>query len=225
MSKSKALEQTWDASYPDDDNERLWPEDVVPVFDFARRFFVANSAILDLPCGDGKNVEALAELGPVVAADSSERALHICETRRREQNLTNVVTMQADAFQTPFSDGTFDNVFCCDLLGHLPDAGEAMREIRRITSPGGTAVVTVFTERDSVLQDERMRKNEDGSYWFRDKWFFRFYTEAAARALATRSGFKVVDIEELTWWEPPHPGYREYRHQHSSWALALRRTE
>lgn len=224
MSNSKALEQTWDASYPSDDSERLWPEEVVPVVDFARRFFVANAAILDLPCGDGKNVQALAELGPVIAADSSERALDICEARRRAQNLANVVTMKADAFRTPFSDGVFENVFCCDLLGHLPDADKAMREIRRITSTSGTAVVTVFTERDSVLQDKRMRKNEDGSYWFRDKWFFRFYTETAARELATRSGFKVVEIEELSWWEPPHPGYREYKHQHSSWALALRRT-
>jgi len=225
MSKSKALERTWDASYPADDNERLWPEDVVPVVDFARRFFAAGAAILDLPCGDGKNVRALAGIGPVIAADSSERALDICEAQRRAQNLTNVVTMQGDAFQTPFSDGAFDNVFCCDLLGHLPDAEDALREIRRILSSAGTAVVTMFTERDSVLQDERMRQNEDGSYWFRDKWFFRFYTEAAARDLATRAGFNVVEIEELSWWEPPHPGYREYRHQHASWALALRRSE
>ena len=224
MSNSKALEQAWDASYPSDDSERLWPEEVVPVVDFARRFFLANAAILDLPCGDGKNVQALAELGPVIAADSSERALDICEARRRAQNLANVVTMKADAFHTPFSDGVFENVFCCDLLGHLPDVDKAMSEIRRITSPSGTAVVTMFTQRDSVLQDKRMRKNEDGSYWFRDKWFFRFYTETVARELATRSGFKVVEIEELSWWEPPHPGYREYKHQHSSWALALRRT-
>ncbi len=223
MSKSKVLEQTWDASYPSGDNQRLWPEDVVPVVDFARRYFLPNAAILDLPCGDGKNVQALSELGPVVAADSSERALDICETRRRARGLTNVVTMKADAFQTPFCEGAFDNVFCCDLLGHLPNAVDALRELRRITSPGGIAVATVFTERDSVLQDERMRKNEDGSYWFRDKWFFRFYSETAARELATRSGFKVVDMEELSWWEPPHPGYREYEHQHSSWALALRR--
>ena len=163
MSNRKALEQRWDAAYPCDDNERLWPDEVVPVVDFARRFFVANASILDLPCGDGKNVQALSELGPVVAADSSERALRICDTRRRAQNLANVVTMRADAFQTPFSDDVFENVFCCDLLGHLPDVDKAMSEIRRITSPSGTAVVTMFTQRDSVLQDKRMRKNEDGS--------------------------------------------------------------
>jgi ubiquinone/menaquinone biosynthesis C-methylase UbiE len=190
--------------------------------EFARGYFKPGRLVLDLPCGDGKNTFALAELGPVIAADSSRRAVTICDSRRKALGC-NVVTMTADAFLTPFSDESFDNVFCCDLLGHLPNAVDALRELRRITSYGGVTIATLFTERDSVLDDSRMKRNEDGSFWFQDKWYFRFYSSDEAQALCVRAGFKILAIQEFSWWEDPHPGYREYRHRHSSWALALGR--
>jgi SAM-dependent methyltransferase len=222
MTEPQTLEKVWDLSYPTDVNERLWPEQIVPMVEFARGFFRTGRLILDLPCGDGKNSFALAEIGPVVAADSSERAVAICSARRTLLN-ANVGTMRADAFKTPFSDASFDNIFCCDLLGHLPNPDRALHELRRILSATGSAIVTLFTERDSVLEDARMKPNEDGSYTFRDNWYFRFYSEEAAQRLCVQAGFNVVSISEFSWWEDPHPGYREYRHRHSSWALALRR--
>ncbi len=162
-------------------------------------------------------------MGPVIAGDASERAIALCSARAKAAGRTSIATMKMDIFQTPFSDQTFENIFCCDLLGHLPDPGHALTELRRVVSAGGTAVVTLFTEKDSARLDDRMIRNEDGSYWFREKWFFRFYGEAEARELCHRSGFDVASVEELSWWEGPHEGYREYRHEHSSWALALRR--
>jgi ubiquinone/menaquinone biosynthesis C-methylase UbiE len=219
----KHLERTWNASYPESEGERLWPDEVVPIVNLALRFFRPGYPILDLPCGDGKNVLALAERASVIAADSSERALKICHAHSRRAKQPNVVTLQADVFGTPFLNETFESIFCCDLLGHLPAPEQALKELRRITSRTGTVVGTLFTTEDSVLEDARMARQEDGSYMFRNQWYFRFYTEAQAYELCTRAGFDVIDLQEFTWWEDPHPGYREYRHRHSSWGLALRR--
>jgi len=40
-------------------------------------------------------------------------------------------------------ENSFDAVIACDVLEHVPDDLEAMRELQRILSPGGVAVLTV----------------------------------------------------------------------------------
>src|SRR5437867_12792950 len=40
-------------------------------------------------------------------------------------------------------ENSFDTVIACDVLEHVPDDLEAMRELQRILSPDGVAVVTV----------------------------------------------------------------------------------
>jgi ubiquinone/menaquinone biosynthesis C-methylase UbiE len=225
MCDEKVLERIWDESYPISAGHHLWPDTVVPMVAYAARFFRRGATTLDLPCGDGKNIFALSGIGPVIAADWSERAVSTCESRRRLARAPNIITMQADVFHMPFSSGTFENIFCCDLLGHLPNPIEALQELRRIVSPTGHVIVTLFTEHDSVLQDHRMERNQDGSYWFQGKWYFRFYSHADAREVCSTAGFRIYDIQEFSWIEPPHPGYREYEHEHSSWAVALQGIE
>jgi SAM-dependent methyltransferase len=43
----------------------------------------------------------------------------------------------------PFPDGRFDHVDAIDVLEHLDDALAAMREIHRVTRPGGTVTIVV----------------------------------------------------------------------------------
>src|SRR5206468_12562265 len=40
-------------------------------------------------------------------------------------------------------ENSFDTVIACDVLEHVPDDLEAMRELQRILSPDGVAVLTV----------------------------------------------------------------------------------
>jgi SAM-dependent methyltransferase len=41
------------------------------------------------------------------------------------------------------ADGSMDAIIACDVLEHVPDDLQAMREVRRVLSAGGTAVLTV----------------------------------------------------------------------------------
>jgi SAM-dependent methyltransferase len=55
------------------------------------------------------------------------------------------VDVSADVEHLPFANGVFDNVECDAVLEHVRDAQAAMREIERITAPGGFIhVVTPF---------------------------------------------------------------------------------
>ena len=52
---------------------------------------------------------------------------------------------QASIVALPFRDHTFDTVFCCDLLEHLPSQTlhHGLSEVARVLLPGGFLVVTV----------------------------------------------------------------------------------
>jgi SAM-dependent methyltransferase len=43
----------------------------------------------------------------------------------------------------PFADESFDTVFCCSVLEHVQRPWEALSELRRILSPGGTLLISL----------------------------------------------------------------------------------
>src|SRR5512136_583892 len=47
----------------------------------------------------------------------------------------------AEITSVPFADGSFDHVFVCFVLEHLPDPGLALTLLRRVLAPGGTITV------------------------------------------------------------------------------------
>jgi ubiquinone/menaquinone biosynthesis C-methylase UbiE len=182
--------------------------------------------VLDLPCGDGRNLPPLANSFPaVVGADSSANALQLCAKRMARAGLGNTVLLEADIFATRFVSDAFDGVFCCEVLGHLQEPVNALRELIRICRPGRHVVANVFALEDSIRTDSKIAKINDGDYLFDDRIFFHFYDENEARELCG----KVADIAEplpvkfIRWTDPPHAGYRNYDHEHSSWLLVLRK--
>lgn len=132
--------ERWNDTYVTPGNQNLWGEPPVPFVETAAEIFAADSArvVLDLPCGDGRNLPPLANRFPaVLGADSSSNALQLCAKRMKEAGLGNTVLLEADIFATGFVGDTFDGVFCCEVLGHLREPVNALRELIRICRPGG----------------------------------------------------------------------------------------
>lgn len=50
--------------------------------------------------------------------------------------------MVADAHELPFSDDEFASVLCTEVLEHVRDPFQVESELRRVTSPGGTLILT-----------------------------------------------------------------------------------
>ncbi|MET8430860.1 MULTISPECIES: demethylmenaquinone methyltransferase [unclassified Nocardia] len=140
------------------------PRDVASMFDgVAKRYDLTNSVIsvgqdrywrwvtrkalglrpgervLDLAAGTGVSTVDLAKSGAwVLAADFSQGMLSAGRHR-------NVPMVAADAMALPFADDSFDAVTIAYGLRNVADPDLALREMLRVTKPGGRLVVAEFS--------------------------------------------------------------------------------
>lgn len=93
--------------------------------------------ILDAGCGTGGNLERYSRIGEASGVDPSPEAVGFCHERGFES------VRQAGLEQLPFEDASFDLVTATDVVEHVEAEGEALRELRRVTAPGGAMLLTV----------------------------------------------------------------------------------
>jgi demethylmenaquinone methyltransferase/2-methoxy-6-polyprenyl-1,4-benzoquinol methylase len=109
-----------------------------------------NARVLDLACGTGDFSKLVATARPgavAVAADLTHNMLRLA----RETGVDQAVC--ADAMRLPFPDGSFDAVFVGYGLRNFPNLGAAVREIERVTRPGGLLVsLDFFLPRNPVFR-------------------------------------------------------------------------
>jgi 2-polyprenyl-3-methyl-5-hydroxy-6-metoxy-1,4-benzoquinol methylase len=55
----------------------------------------------------------------------------------------NPDTIYYDGKVIPFADGSFDAVLCTEVLEHVADPAETIREIHRVLKPGGFGIITI----------------------------------------------------------------------------------
>ena len=97
--------------------------------------------LLDIGCGPGTITADLAELlgpdGRVVAVDTSAEVLAAAAAHAAGRGVTTVSFEVADVHRLPYADGAFDVVHAHQVLQHVADPVAALREMRRVTAPGG----------------------------------------------------------------------------------------
>ena len=55
--------------------------------------------------------------------------------------MTNVKFAKADIFDLPYAEASFDHVFVCFFLEHLPRPDNALKSLKAVLKPGGTITV------------------------------------------------------------------------------------
>jgi ubiquinone/menaquinone biosynthesis C-methylase UbiE len=121
--------------------------------------FVVDSAgeprgpALDIGTGKGLLAVALARRGLEVVSidvDASERDL--AKLLAEEAGLaTSIAFDTGDAARLPYADGRFGCVAMMDVLHHLAEPGPVLREMVRVTAPGGIVVIADFDEEGFAL--------------------------------------------------------------------------
>ncbi|HET9171870.1 MAG TPA: demethylmenaquinone methyltransferase [Actinospica sp.] len=115
---------------------RLWRKAVAQAVD-AR----PGERVLDLAAGTGTSSIPFQQAGAsVVACDFS---LGMLEVGRKRNPFLDFVA--GDATKLPFRDGTFDAVTISFGLRNVEDTTAALRELHRVTKPGGRLLVCEFS--------------------------------------------------------------------------------
>jgi demethylmenaquinone methyltransferase/2-methoxy-6-polyprenyl-1,4-benzoquinol methylase len=97
--------------------------------------------LLDLGAGTGVSTQELARSGArAVGVDISLGMLGAGKASRPE-----VTLLAGDALALPFQDASFDAVTISFALRNVHDTGAALREMARVTRPGGRLVVCEFS--------------------------------------------------------------------------------
>ncbi|WP_328329119.1 methyltransferase domain-containing protein [Streptomyces sp. NBC_00455] len=102
-----------------------------------------GQAVLDLGCGPGADLGALAEAvtgtGTVIGVDHDRAAVEAAEERTAGAN--TVTVRLGDVHDLPLPDRAADRARTDRVLQHVADPGAALREIRRVLRPGGRLVM------------------------------------------------------------------------------------
>ncbi|MEV6150860.1 demethylmenaquinone methyltransferase [Nonomuraea sp. NPDC052129] len=122
---------------------RFWRKAVAAAVDAG-----PGEIVLDLGAGTGTSTDAFTTLGArAIASDFSLGMLRTGVRRHGGNALSGngVPFIAGDALRLPFADDAFDAVTISVALRNVHDTSQALREMLRVTRPGGRLVILEFS--------------------------------------------------------------------------------
>jgi SAM-dependent methyltransferase len=157
-----------------------------------------RTRILDLGCGGGL-------LFPHDYRGQQRRVVGVDLDDAIWQNRIVDDGVVAVAEKLPFADGSFDLVYSRYVFEHLPDPGEALREIARVLAPGGHCIILTPNIRHYVpliarltptgfhkLFNSRLRRRAEADTF---PTLYRANTAGTLTRLAARAGMAPASVQ------------------------------
>jgi SAM-dependent methyltransferase len=175
----------------------------------------SGATLLDVGCGPGTITAELATIvtpARVTALEVTEPALDLARAEIARRGLTNVDFRTGDVHALDFADDTFDVVHAHQVLQHVADPVAALREMRRVTRPGGIVAVrdgdyAAFTwwpllpELDEWLAlYEKVARNNGGEPDAGRRLLAWAHAAGFSDVTATSSTWCFADQIDRDWW-------------------------
>lgn len=106
--------------------------------------YPAGSRVLEAGCGVGAQTITLAKNSPgalITSIDISEVSVEEARRKTAAEGLTNVQCEQADIFNLPYPAESFDHIFICFVLEHLPQPVETLKILKNYLKKNGSITV------------------------------------------------------------------------------------
>ena len=162
-----------------------------------------NYKVLDLGCGNGRNLFYRDDLDMVGLEISSE----LCRiVKQKGGNVTN-----GTMTELPFEDNSFDAIICIAVYHHLDnnrDRKKALQEMYRVLKPGAEAFIQVWAMEQPIRSRRKFMKRDEMVPWKNKtgeilQRYYRIYPKGELEKEISKleSRFQISDIiyEEGNW--------------------------
>jgi ubiquinone/menaquinone biosynthesis C-methylase UbiE len=159
----------------------------------------AGDRVLDVACGTGIAARGVApmvgETNQVVGIDISPDMLQVARARAQAEGLA-IDWREASAVDLPFPEQLFDLVICQQGLQFFPDRPKAVREMSRVLSPEGRAVIATWRGLDFHPVYRSLSETFERHLGTPFPQPFSLGDQDELRGLLDGAGFRQVEIEE-----------------------------
>lgn len=156
--------------------------------------------ILDIGCGGGRTISkltAIATQGKVFGVDYSEASVSASQkTNAQAIALGRVEVRQGSVSALPFPDNTFDLVTAVETHFWWPDLPNDLREVLRVTKPGGTLILIAEVYKGANSPIARLLEQQSARIGL------QLLTADEHRELLANAGFSdvQVNLKDRTAW-------------------------
>lgn len=178
---------------------------------------IPERRILEISCGMGGTLVALAHAGADVVATEFNREYCAIAQRRGERYNLDLPIFNAVGEAIPFADNTFDLVICWDIVEHVQNPAHMVRELRRVVRPDGRVLLTIINRwawrdphyhirglnwlprswAERLVAQRAQTKHSMGLQDRQKLSDMHYFTMAQFRELAHSLGFNVADMEAV----------------------------
>ena len=133
----------------------------------------SNTILADIGCGNGKNMLIRKDLYPIGVDASFE----LCKIVQEKQ----LNCIYGNILEIPLETESIDNTICVAVIHHLDTEEQrslAIKELIRITKPGGKIYIQVWMNKDEKDEQDRFLKWNLRKHFTKDgveKLFYRYY--------------------------------------------------
>lgn len=174
-----------------------------------------GESIVDLGCGTGYYLFLLSNL-PVrvklTGFDNDQKALEEAKIFLEDKNINFVL---GDLHKMPFKDKSFDKAVASEVLEHVENDTQVLKEVYRILKPSGVLVISAPSINYPFLWDpinwilQHLFKTHVNNGFWSGIWnnHKRLYELKILKKKFEEIGFKVEEASQLTYWCLPFNHY------------------
>lgn len=122
-----------------------------------RQMIPRGATVLDCAAGTGALTIAAADRAEsVLCTDTSEEMLSVARRKCKRRRLENVTFTRRNIFHLEDADNTYDVVIAGNVLHLLIEPENAVREMCRVTKPGGMLLLPTFVLKNRESLSEKL---------------------------------------------------------------------
>lgn len=160
----------------------------------------AGDTVLDLGCNNGQHTLKLAgKCRKIIGVDHDKKQLAIAWASVRDKKVNNAqFGIQDLEKKLNFDPNSFDKVIFLDVLEHIVNRSQILKEIRRVLKPGGL----VFLAVPNIETSWKRLQQSVGLNGYADPDHKIEYTESQIRKDLGRAGFTIISLKPVTYDTP-----------------------